>query len=179
MGLALFRRSGNRRTIEGLHDALVDTARQEILFRDYRVADTVDGRFEMLVLHAALLLRRLNACAPPGPDMAQDLIDLAFRHLDSTLREVGVGDTSVPKRMKKLAEAFFGRAGAYESAINARDVAVLAGVLERNVYADAGAADIARCLAVHVLSTVKHLEAMSVEAFLAGANPFPKPANID
>ena len=66
------------------------------------VPDTFEGRFESLTLHAALLVRRLRAAEAPGPDMAQHLVDTVFRHFDRTLREMGVGDTTVPKRMKLL-----------------------------------------------------------------------------
>lgn len=179
MVLTLFRRGGNRRLIERLHADVVAAARHQTFYRDYAVADTVDGRFEMLVLHAALVVRRLRTLASPGPDVAQDLTDAVFRHFDSTLREAGVGDTSVPKRMKKLAESFYGRAGAYEPSLAAGDGAGLADALARNVLAQSGARRTAERLARYVLAVMAQLENLDVQDFVAGRLAFPDPARIE
>ena len=106
-------------------------------YLEHGVADTFEGRFELLILHAGPVLKRLNEAEAPGPDLAQDLVDAIFRHLDAGLREMGVGDLAVPKRIKKLAEAFLGRSAAYDSAIGEGQEAVEA-ALSRNVF-DGGA----------------------------------------
>jgi cytochrome b pre-mRNA-processing protein 3 len=134
MIFGLFRGAINRRAIERLHSEVVAAARAPFLFTQYGIADDVDGRFESLVLHAALVLRRLNFFPAPGPEIAQDLADALFRHFDATLREIGVADISVPKRMKTLAEAFLGRSNAYHRALGEGHAALCA-VLSRNVYA--------------------------------------------
>src|SRR5579872_5750434 len=110
MILGLFRGNANRKLVARLHGDIVAAARDPVLFTDYGIADTVDGRFESLVLHAALVLRRLETLPAPAPEVAQDLADLLFRHFDIALREIGMSDTRVPREMKALAEAFFGRA---------------------------------------------------------------------
>ncbi|ACB96939.1 ubiquinol-cytochrome C chaperone family protein [Beijerinckia indica] len=146
---AFFRRSSNRRLIDRLHGKIVTAARDPRLFTDYGVPDTLDGRFEMVTLHAALVVRHLRRLPAPAPDLAQDLTDCLFRHFDLALREMGVGDTSVPKRMRVLAEAFLGRSLAYEQALDAGNeteiddtiASPLEAALERNIYAKSGAAD--------------------------------------
>jgi cytochrome b pre-mRNA-processing protein 3 len=140
MIFGLFRGNANRRAIDRLHREIVAAARDPVLFTDYGITDDVDGRFESVALHAALVLRRLKRFPSPGPEIAQDLIDAAFRQFDVALREIGVGDISVPKRMKTLAEAFLGRANAYDGALNEGHLALCA-ALSRNVYGAARDAD--------------------------------------
>lgn len=132
MILGLFRSTRNA-VIDRLYVAVVDASRQPALYLQLGIPDTFEGRFESLTLHVVLVLRRLRDGPAPGPDMAQHLVDTLFRHFDRTLREMGVGDTSVPKRMRQMAEAFLGRSAAYDEAIRAGGEA-LAGALQRNVY---------------------------------------------
>jgi cytochrome b pre-mRNA-processing protein 3 len=140
MIFGLFRGTANRRLIDRLHGEIVAAARDPALFTQYAIADDLDGRFESVALHAVLVLRRLNRLPPPGPQIAQGLADAVLRHFDVALREMGVGDMSVPKRMKTLAEAFLGRAEAYNRALG-EDHAALCATLSRNVYAGRREAD--------------------------------------
>lgn len=169
----LLRRGGERRrTVESLHVAISEAARKPALYTGLGVPDTVEGRFECLCLHAVLVLRRLDALPAPAADVAQDLVDSLFRQLDASLRELGVGDLSVSKRMKKLASAFYGRASAYGTALDAGDREGLARGLARNVLgeeaADAGA------LAAYVAAADAALAPCDLDAVLAGP-PFPDP----
>ena len=166
------RRAENRRIVERIHDEIVAAARHPALYTDYGVADSFDGRFETLTLIATLALRRLNAMASPGPELAQDVVNAVFKHFDATLREMGVGDPSVPKRMKKFAEAFLGRGLAYDRA--AREGAFEA-ALRRNVYADRG--DAGR-LARYVEAARAALDDAPFEAFVSGPLPFPDPRAV-
>jgi cytochrome b pre-mRNA-processing protein 3 len=161
--------------VERLHAEIVAAARQPALYTEYGIADTFEGRFEAVTLHASLVLRQLNAMDPPAPDLAQDLADAMFVHFDRTLREMGVGDSSVPKRMKALAEAFLGRGVAYDQALRAGEASALAAALTRNVYADK--ADGAR-LARFVESSRAALAEAPFAAFAQGPVPFPEPASI-
>ena len=170
-----FRKAGNDVIIDRIYLAVVAASRREILYRDYGVPDTFEGRFECLVLHAALVLRRLRACSPPGPDMAQHLVDTIFRHFDRALREAGVGDTTVPKRMKTLAEAFLGRTTAYEAALRSPNDDALAAALARNVYAEQRTgADLAR----HVAASAAALSETSLQDFIDGGVTFLEPAAL-
>ncbi len=170
----LLGRAPNQTMIERLHAEIVAAARDPAFFTSYGIADSFEGRFEVLTLHAWLTLRRLSALPPPAPEIAQDLTDMVFRHLDTALRELGVGDTSVPKRMRRLAEAFLGRCRAYDCALNAGSAA-LAAALARNVYAGAG--DPGR-LEAFVEAADAALARAPIEAFVQGPVPFPSPAHI-
>ena len=173
MILGLSRRSANEAVVRRLYAALVDAARQPALYAEFGVPDTFEGRFESLTLHAALVLRRLQACSAPGPALGQHLVDTIFAHFDRTLREMGVGDTSVPKRMKGLAEAFFGRSSAYEEALRAEPGA-LAAALSRNVGIEN-----AEALARYVRASVAALDSCPLQGFIDGALPLPNPAARD
>ncbi|MDR3463116.1 MAG: ubiquinol-cytochrome C chaperone family protein [Beijerinckiaceae bacterium] len=182
MFFGLFRRSANRVVIERLYTVLVAASRQPALFTGLGMADTFEGRFESLTLHAALVLRALNALPAPGPDLAQDLVDAIFRHFDHTLREMGVGDTAVPKRMKTLAGAFLGRSAAYDEALR-EGPEHLAPALSRNILHaakdDSGAANAALiALTAYAGAVAAGLKNLSVQNFIDGAVPFPDPATF-
>lgn len=164
----------NRTMIERLHAEIAAAARDPVFFGAYSISDTFEGRFEVLTLHAWLALHRLSALPPPAPELAQDLTDMVFRHFDVALRELGVGDTSVPKHMCRLAEAFLGRCAAYDAAQRAGSEALLA-ALARNVYAGAGDA---RRLAHYVEAADRALACAPIAAFSRGPVPFPMPARI-
>jgi cytochrome b pre-mRNA-processing protein 3 len=153
--------------VERLHDSIAALARDRALFTDLGVADSFEGRFELLTLHLALVLRRLSQLPQPADEMAQDLADLAFRHLDDALREIGVGDLGVPRRMKTLAKAFYGRAAAYDAALSSKDRKGLVEALRRNVF-DGKAGD-ADALATRVETIEGELSELSLDALLAGA----------
>ena len=171
----LSRGGANRRLVDRLHGEIVAAAREPSLYTDYAIADTFEGRFEAMTLHATLVLRQLNAMAAPAPELAQELADAVFFYFEANLREMGVGDAVVPKRMKTLAEAFLGRGVAYDRALRAGAPA-LAATLARNVYADR--ADAGR-LARYVEAARAALAQAPFAAFADGPVPFPKPASIN
>ena len=103
-----------------LYSAVVTQARQPAFYSDLGVADTLEGRYDMVILHAYMIFRRL---ALMGNDrsrhLAQQTFDLMFTDMDRNLREMGVTDTGVGKRIRRMAEAFYGRATAYDRALDA------------------------------------------------------------
>jgi cytochrome b pre-mRNA-processing protein 3 len=168
MIFGLFRGRRNASVIERLHGDIVAAARDPVLFTDYGIADTLDGRFESLALHGALALRRLKALPAPAPEIAQDLADAIFRHFDIGLREMGVSDTGVARRMRDLAEAFLGRANAYGEALaqpGAARQAALAAALARNIFADGESGE---QLARYTIRNDEILAQMSLADFLKG-----------
>ena len=178
MIFALFRRSANDRVIDRLHGDIMAAVRQSSLYADYGVADTFEGRFEVLSLMVILVVRRLSRLPAPGPDLAQDLTDKLFTELDATMREMGVGDLAVPKRIKKLAAAFLGCRQAYDTALEAGPEA-LCEALARNIYGAgtgegeaATPAQVAR-LGRYVQAVDAALGAMPTEAFVQGPVTFP------
>ena len=176
-----FRRGGERRrVIAGLHGAVSAAARKPGLYTRLRVPDTVEGRFEALCLHTYLVLRRLDRLPPPAADVAQELVDSVFAELDASLRELGVSDMGVGKRMKKLGAAFYGRARGYDAALKAQDGdGALRQALARNILNEAGASpggDLAAGpLAVYVRAAEAELGRADLATLLSDGPPFPDP----
>jgi cytochrome b pre-mRNA-processing protein 3 len=126
-----FQRSRADEDAERLLAAVTEVSRQPAFFGEERVPDTLDGRFELITVHAALALMRLGKSAEARP-MAQTFTDRLFSAFDAGLREAAVGDTSVPKRMHKLAGDFYGRLDAYGTTLN--EPKALEAALSRNVW---------------------------------------------
>ena len=129
------RKRANQDLFERLYETLSQASRQPAFYASLGVPDTVEGRFDMLTLHAVLLLERLKQLPPPADDFAQDFVDDLFQRFDAALREMGVGDISVPKRMKRIASHFLGRAKAYNDALSEGPEAMTR-ALARNVFGD-------------------------------------------
>jgi cytochrome b pre-mRNA-processing protein 3 len=129
MVFSLFRRSGPPPSVERVYGDIVAAARRPVLYQRMGVPDTVMGRFEVLGLHMALVLLRLRQLPSPADQLAQELVDRFFADLDSALRQIGIGDVSVPKKIKKLAQAFYGRA---QAAADALEQALARNVLEKS-----------------------------------------------
>lgn len=129
-----FRRVSRKPTIEAVYGMIVAQARSPSFYRGYGVPDTVGGRFDMIVLHLVLVLRRLREASANVRPLGQQLFDRFCRDMDHNFREMGVGDLAVPKEMRRVAEAFYGRAGAYDAALDGGDGAALEAALARNVF---------------------------------------------
>ena len=176
--LGFLRRRRHERTGYELYCAAVAAARQPWFYRALGVPDTLDGRFDMVGLHAFLLIRRLNALPPPAPDVAQAVFDAMFTDMDTNLRELGVSDLAVGRRVRAMWEALHGRAAAYEAAL-AEDDAALQAALARNVWRGGEVAEGApRRLAALVRRQVAMLEQVPPTALLAGQLVFPAPAEV-
>jgi cytochrome b pre-mRNA-processing protein 3 len=134
----LFRTRPRERLGEPLYELAVRQARQTAFYAELGVADRIDARFELYTLHVQLLVMRLReesgAGAERGAAAGQALFDTYVSALDHALRELGVGDISVGKKMRKLGEALYGRMTAYEGPLRAADAATLSGALAKNVY---------------------------------------------
>jgi cytochrome b pre-mRNA-processing protein 3 len=162
-------------TISALYGMIVAQARMPCFYRDYAVADTVNGRFDLIVLHLALVLDRL-AQEIALHALGQGIFDRFCQDMDNNLREMGVGDLAVPKEMRRIGEAFYGRAQAYRAALAAGDAGVLAEALERNIYAGAPAgASAAPRLAAYMREAVRELVGQDSALVAAGKVRFPDP----
>jgi cytochrome b pre-mRNA-processing protein 3 len=174
----LFRRKPHERQGFELYATAVRAARHPFFFATLGVPDTLDGRFDLVGLQVALLIRRLHRDADPrGAALAQAVFDAMFADMDTNLREMGVGDMSIAKRVKNMWEAFHGRALAYEAPLAAGDRATLADALARNVWRGTlPATDPAVAqLADFALAADAALAAQPLEALLAGKARFPEP----
>lgn len=172
MIFSLFRRNPRRTTIAILYKRIATASREPGLYSALGVPDTIEGRFESLSLHMVLALRALRSLPAPSAEIAADLTDAFFQDLDAAHREMGVGDTTVPKRMKKLAAAYYGRAHAYDAPLDARDETALAEALGRNALGgDAPAAALAR----YALAADAGLKGADLAAILELGPVFPTP----
>lgn len=142
MGLmGFFQRQRYERAGFTLYGAAVAAARDPYFYLDLSVPDTLDGRFDMVGLHVYLIIRRLTADEAPGPVLAQAVFDAMFSDMDINLREMGVGDLSVPRKVRAMWEAFHGRAAAYGKALDQKDLPALEATLRRNVWRGEPVAD--------------------------------------
>ncbi len=119
-----------------LYPVVLEQSRQPEMYRAGDVPDTPEGRFEALTLHMAVVLRRFRGHGEQAAEVAQALFDVMFDDMDAALRELGVGDLTVAKRIKKMGEAFYGRAAAYDAALAQDDASAIAQALRRNLYVD-------------------------------------------
>jgi cytochrome b pre-mRNA-processing protein 3 len=174
----LFRRAPQDPSIASLYGTIVAQARAPAFYQFYAVPDTVNGRLEMIMLHAVLFLGRVEAEAAPVRALGQGLFDHFCRDIDASMREMGVGDLAVPRKMRRIGEAFYGRQAAYRAALAAPDEGSLVAVLERNVYADAPQAGAARRLAAYIREAVRRLAAQDSESFALAKLAFPDPAEV-
>lgn len=172
MIFGLFRKDPRRTIIAALYKGVATASREPGLYASLDIPDTLEGRFEALSLHMILVLRALRELPTPADEVAKDLTDAFFRDMDASLREMGVGDTVVPKRMKKIAESFYGRAHAYDEPLTDADDAGLALALGRNAY---GGEAPAPALARYALVADQGLKSVSLDKLLETGPVFPKP----
>jgi cytochrome b pre-mRNA-processing protein 3 len=163
-------------TIEAIYGMIVTQAREPIFYRDLGVPDTVNGRFDLVLLHLWLVLRRLKSVAS-GTALSQALFDHFCTDMDDNLREMGVGDQTVPKRMRAFGEAFYGRVQAYDQAIEASAEA-LAQAIRKNILNGSGL-DHARRLAAYAVAADADLGKAGDPALLQGSFKFPAPLRED
>jgi cytochrome b pre-mRNA-processing protein 3 len=168
----------NRIVVDELYGQIVAAARQPVFYSDWSTPDTPLGRFEMISLTLFLTLRRLRGENGTAAEVAQDLVDTFFKELDHSIRELGIGDMGVPKRMKKLAKMFYGRAGSYGKALDDADEAALAEALRRNIQPTAAEWPGARHLARYTLAAAGALANQPLDEILAGVVLFPSPADV-
>lgn len=172
-----------------LYAAIVTEARRPVFYAVHGVPDTVAARFDMIVLIMSVVLRRLEVEPKPAPgarllrgaravdphEIGRQVIDVFFNEMDRALREMGVGDPAVPKRIKKLAAAWNGRFLAYAGALVAADRDALVAAIARNVYAGLDDRTGAGVLADHLLASEAALAAVPIADVLAGRIPWPTP----
>ncbi len=158
----------NRAIGEAAYSEIVAAARQPQYYSEMQVPDTPLGRFEMISLHMILFLHRLRGEQGAAAELAQDVTDIFFTEVDHSLRELGIGDISVPKRMKKLAKMFYGRAESYGEALDENAREALAAALARNIRPETDDWEQAPDLADQVLALRDRLADQETGAILQG-----------
>ncbi len=174
--LALFRRffaAPDPGTALPTYIALVERARKPFFYETLGVPDTLDGRFELIVLHLFLLQHRLRAEAPATEDFARRLAELFFADMDRSVRELGVADTGVRYRIKAMAKAYHGRLQAYTASLE--DTEALRTALARNLYGTVTEGDVQMLVqaADYVRDTAAALQAVPIEALTSGMLQWP------
>jgi cytochrome b pre-mRNA-processing protein 3 len=168
-------RAAFRATIERLYGAIVAQSRREAFYTDFGVPDTLEGRFEMVLLHTILVCHRLKDGVVAERALSQGVFDTFASDMDRTLREMGIGDLSVPKKMKKIGGAFYGRAAAYDTALAAQDDGLLTAALARNIFETDADARPVSALAAYVRAAVRELAATPFESLARGELSLPRP----
>ena len=157
-----------------LYASAVAQARSPAFYAQMGVHDSMEGRFELFTLHVALLLERFKGQGESAAELSQATFDAYVRGLDDAFREIGVSDTAVGKKMKKLAGAFYGRLKAFDEAVaSLPDRAALDEMLARTAFEERGQGDVA-ALAAYVVAARDHLAAQPLESLMQGEAQWPK-----
>ncbi len=154
-----------------LYRTCVAAARQPVFYENHGVPDSLDGRFDLLLLHVVLVMLSMQ-----DADAKQRLFDLMFADMDRSLREMGVGDMSIAKKMKPMLAGFYGRAEAYQQALSATTDDKLIAALSRNLYGQAeGIAPHAASIANYARETILSLHRLDATQLGKGDFSFPAP----
>lgn len=148
--------------------SLVEQSRKPFFYQDCGIADTLDGRFDVIVLHMFLLTHRMKNTAP---EFLRAVWETFFSDMDRSLREMGASDTGIGKRIKKMVQAFYGRMDAYSSTIE--DEAKFKESLERNLYRDNQVTDAQTALLIsYIKQNLEHLHKQEAESITSGKVSF-------
>ncbi len=170
------RKNSNAAIVERQYATLTAAARQPYLYTDLDVPDTVMGRFEMLSSVLILYFRRTRGSGRAGQEIAQEIVDAFFEDMDHSIRELGVGDVAVPKRMKKFASMFYGRLESYAAALEKKDGQELAAALKRNFHPKSDDATLTmEGLASYLLRIEAELAAQGEDVVETGTLQLPAP----
>ncbi|MCA1489957.1 ubiquinol-cytochrome C chaperone family protein [Sinorhizobium alkalisoli] len=167
------RKSGNIAIVERQYAHLTAAARQPFLYTDLDVPDTVMGRFEMLSAMLILYFRRTRSSPRTGQEIAQEIVDAFFEDVDHSIRELGIGDAGVPKKMKKLAGMFYGRLESYAAALDGSDREMLAAALRRNFHPEREGAPSMAGLAAYLFLVEEVLSGIPEDAVEVGQLRIP------
>jgi len=167
MILSLFRKKADTEPVYAVYNSIVAQSRQPVFYAEMGVPDTVTGRFDMISLHLALLFRRLRHGPDSAREFSQAVFDLFFKDMDRSLREMGVSDLGVPKKIQKMGNIFFGLLAALNEAIDRSDAEAVAAVLARNVT-DGEDTPQLRALAAYVMARDAELASQPVETIVSG-----------
>ncbi|MBC8268240.1 MAG: ubiquinol-cytochrome C chaperone family protein [Rhodospirillaceae bacterium] len=163
-----------------MYRIIVEQARQPVFYKDFGVADTFDGRFDMISLHMILVIRRLKSDVEKTRKLSQALFDYMFDDIDLNLRELGIGDMGVLVRVKKMAKAFYGRLESYDLGLSEDDDTNLAAALERNLFREnETTAENLALIVSYMRSEAARLDACEVGSLLKGEFDFIPPSGSE
>ena len=161
-----------------LYGAIVAQARRAYFYRELKVPDTMEGRYDMIIMHAFLLFHRLKSENEEVGVLGQSVFDIMFKDLDQSLREMGVGDMGIGPRIKKMASSFYGRVTAYDKALENEDDEELKQVIGRNLFNKLEPEVLVlEHIGTYMRLNVAHLNEIETSAFLRGNISFLSPEN--
>ena len=174
-------RAADRRKAKELYGAVVTQARQPMFYSGLRVPDTPAGRYEMIALHLFLLLERLRAEGAASLRLSRYVIEAFVVDMDDAMREMGVGDLTVPKRVKRAAAGFYERAGDYRAALADPQPSPLAAALARHIWTDRAAEEqsCALLLSAYARGVEGHLAGQDATTLMQGMATFPPVVYMD
>mgnify|MGYP001346317708 FL=1 len=156
-----------------IYSSIIEQSRQQSFYTNYGVPDTPEGRFDMIIIHAFLVLRRLRD--ETTNDLSQEIFDLMFADMEQNLREMGIGDTGIAKKIMAMAEAFYGRIKVYE--IGLKDTPFLKKALNRNLFRDSNAKEEQiRSMAKYIKQEANRIETIEINEILNGNLSFSSPS---
>mgnify|MGYP006214835837 CR=1 FL=1 len=169
----IFSFSREKNIAHKLYKTIVKQAREPIFYQSCGVADTFDGRFDMISLHMILVMRRMKRDIEQTRKLSQALFDYMFDDIDLNLRELGIGDMGVLTRVKNMTKAFYGRLESYDQGLNLEDDAQLKAALERNLYRGNDVTDANLCtITAYIREQSLHLENFGINNLLVGELEF-------
>ena len=172
---SIFGAAKDRTNALNLYEKITDASRDPVFYAVWGVADTLDGRFEVLTVHMFAVMHRLKGQGKKCEALSQSIVDVMFEDFDNTLREMGVGDMSIGRKMRDLASNFYGRIAAYEKAVlGTDDAGDLMEALARNIYQSNDHGD-ARHIHAYVMQTLERLEATDMANLLVAEIAFTAP----
>jgi len=172
----IFSFSDEKKTAHRLYIVLVKQARHPTFYETCGVADTLAGRFDMIAIHAILVLRRLQREGDATKELAQALFDYMFDDFDLNLRETGVGDTGIGKRIKKMGTGFYGRMAVYNEGLDSDDEQVLKEALDRNLYRGMNSTtENLKLVADYMKRESVYLEGVGIDSVIRGDFQFGSP----
>ncbi len=160
--------------VYAIYNIIVAQSRQEEFFLDFSIKDNVTGRFDILSMHMCLVFIRLRDAKTDEKDFPQALFDLFFKDMDHSLREIGISDVTIPKKIAKLGSLFYGLLEQLTIAIDANDKDALVNLLNRNIYNEKNLAQ-SKALANYVLQIDRQLKEQSLSDIFSGKLEFSKP----
>ncbi len=162
-----------------LYGAIVAQARQPFFYSDLKVPDTVEGRYDMIIMHAFLLFHRLKIENDKARELGQVVFDTMFKDIDQSLREMGVGDMGIGPRIKKMASSFYGRVAAYDKALEVDGNDELEQAIARNVFNKTEADELAlRHLGTYMRGNIEHLKLLSMDDIHSGDLRYVNPETL-
>ena len=169
----IFSFSKEKKIAHKLYKAIVRQARQPVFYESYGVADTFDGRFDLISLHMILIIRRMKSDIDQSRKLSQALFDYMFDDIDLNLRELGIGDMGVLHRVKKMTKAFYGRLESYDQGLTEKDDTLLSAALERNIYRENDVTDAnLRTITSYTRGQSLYLDKISIGSLMAGKLEF-------